>query len=304
MSVPAGANRRALSTRLSSAWRIRSGSRPARSVRSVPRPGTSLGQSRARPSVRSALSLSSRATSVGSSRKGKLPLVAPREQQQVVGKPGQARRLLRRARDGGQELLPAPAWPQSELELTPEDGKRCPQLVTGVGNEVPLPLQGPLQPLEEVVHGLRQGGDLVSGPRDRHRRGANRFGETATSRRSRSTGLSAAVGQDVGAQGRHEHEHRPANGELAYHPVDRVCRMTRARRRRRQPTRFGANGSARTRSCSPSRTWVTRIWPALARLSLALERMDRFQLPRWHARTRSGAVDELDRVLRRVGRAR
>ena len=52
-----------------------------------------------------------------------------------------------------------------DLELGPDAGQRAAQLVGGVGDEPPLPLGRPGQPVEHRVHRVRQPGDLVRGRR-------------------------------------------------------------------------------------------------------------------------------------------
>ena len=122
-------------------------------------------------------------------------LVAPGQQQQVVGEPGQPLGFRAGAADRGGQLGRAAAGPGRELEFPPQHRERVAQLVAGVGDEGALPGQRPLQPAEQVVHRAGQGGDLVPGGRHldgRTRRRPPRSDTAATCRRSRSTGDSAA----------------------------------------------------------------------------------------------------------------
>ena len=54
------------------------------------------------------------------------------------------------------------------LELGPHARERAAQLVRGVGHEALLALSGIVHPLEHVVHGASEAGDLVVAGRHRH----------------------------------------------------------------------------------------------------------------------------------------
>jgi hypothetical protein len=56
---------------------------------------------------------------------------------------------------------------EGELELGAQERKRRPQLVTGVGHEFALALEGVLQTREHCVQRLAEPLELVSRPRDR-----------------------------------------------------------------------------------------------------------------------------------------
>ena len=164
MTDPRGANRSALPTRLSTACRIRSGStsayvpggtstRPVTPAGGQPGTGESGAAAEQVPDVRP---LQPEAEPL---------LVAPGQQQQVVGEPGQPLGFRPGAADRGGQLGLAAAGPGRELQFPPQHRERVTQLVAGVGDEGALPGQRPLQPTEQVVHRAGQRGDLVPGGR-------------------------------------------------------------------------------------------------------------------------------------------
>ena len=84
------------------------------------------------------------------------------EDQQVLGELGEVVALLERCDQRLARARTEPACPQRGLELGLHHRDRRAQLVAGVGDEVPLALEGPPQPVEHVVERLAQAADLVA----------------------------------------------------------------------------------------------------------------------------------------------
>lgn len=77
------------------------------------------------------------------------------------------------------EFLPRAGPAHGQVELHLQRGEGCAQFVAGIGDECPFALDRPLHPVEHVVEGRRQVGELVvsGGHRELLRgfRGAERF---------------------------------------------------------------------------------------------------------------------------------
>ncbi len=92
------------------------------------------------------------------------PLLAAGQRQQRLDEPLLCRAEARAPRwqVGSQRLQRRVRVGERDLQQRPLRGQRRPQLVRGVGHEVPLRRERRLQPLEQVVEGRRQLGELVS----------------------------------------------------------------------------------------------------------------------------------------------
>ena len=95
-----------------------------------------------------------------------LIVVTAGEQQQVAGDPGEPFGFGGRAVHRGCQFLAVAPWAACELKFPAQHRERSAQLVTGVGDERPLPRQRPLETTEQLVHRPGQRGDLVPGRRD------------------------------------------------------------------------------------------------------------------------------------------
>ena len=92
--------------------------------------------------------------------------VQSREKQKVLGELRQAVAFISDGAQGGFQVVSL-AWAlEGELDLRPQVGEWCSQLVAGVGDEAPLSLQRRFQPAEHLVERLAQSCDLVPGGRD------------------------------------------------------------------------------------------------------------------------------------------
>ncbi len=90
-----------------------------------------------------------------------LALLPPREQQQVLGDPGEPVGLDRGGAERLLELGDRPLPPQRQVELRPQQRERRPQLVARVGDEAALVLDGGLDPRQHLVQRPAEPGDLV-----------------------------------------------------------------------------------------------------------------------------------------------
>ena len=95
------------------------------------------------------------------------PLIRSCDHEQVLGQLGEPIDLLGRRAERGSQLLGRALLADGELELSAEDRERPPELVAGVGDEDPLPLERGLDPVEHLVEGRSELVDLVIGPRQR-----------------------------------------------------------------------------------------------------------------------------------------
>ena len=95
-------------------------------------------------------------------------LIAPGQEQQLLGDAHQPGRFLTRPVDRGREFLPAAPRPPGQLKLTGQHGEGGTQFVAGVGDQRPLPGQGSPQPGQQLVHRDRERCDFVPGPGDLH----------------------------------------------------------------------------------------------------------------------------------------
>ena len=96
---------------------------------------------------------------VESDREGSL--VESCEQQQVLGELREAVALGPDRAQGGLQLVPLARTLEGELDLRPEVGERCSQLVARVGDEAALSLDRGLEPAEHLVERLAQACHLV-----------------------------------------------------------------------------------------------------------------------------------------------
>src|SRR5205823_14857386 len=83
--------------------------------------------------------------------KGKPALIEARKQEEVFGEPAQTLGLLGRRVQRPFELFRRARMAKRQLELGPQEGERCPQLVARVVEEAPLVLERGLEPREHVV---------------------------------------------------------------------------------------------------------------------------------------------------------
>ena len=75
------------------------------------------------------------------------------------------------AREGhGRSVMRATRLPGEVFDLDLHPGERRPQLVSGVGNELSLRLDGVVQTDDEAVHAARERSDLRGNPVERDRR--------------------------------------------------------------------------------------------------------------------------------------
>ena len=96
---------------------------------------------------------------VQSDREGSL--VESCEQQKVLGELREAVALVPDRAQGGLQLVPLARTLEGELDLRPEVGERCSQLVARVGDEAALSLDRGLEPAEHLVERLAQACHLV-----------------------------------------------------------------------------------------------------------------------------------------------
>ena len=94
-------------------------------------------------------------------------LVGAGDEQQVVGEPLEADRLVEHA-GVGREQVGLVRVGEVHLELGADAGERAAQLVGRIGDEPLLALSGIVDPLEHVVHGASEARDLVVAGRHRH----------------------------------------------------------------------------------------------------------------------------------------
>ena len=119
--------------------------------------------SAARRASRSRAVSSSSAASSGSGAHRQAPAVGAGDHEQVVGQAGQPLGLLAGAGHRAPQLGHGPGAAVGQLQLGPEDGQRRAELVAGVGDEVALALQRPVDALEHLVERLAQPAHLVPG---------------------------------------------------------------------------------------------------------------------------------------------
>ena len=157
--------------------------------------------------------------SVGLQPQAEPVLVAPGQQQQVVGEPGQPLGFGAGAAHRGGQVVPAAAGTRRQLQLAAQHRQRGAQLVAGVGDEGPLPGQRPLQPAEQVVHRAGQGGDLIAGGRhlDGRDGASSRLGYRGHLPPQPLHRGQGGPRQPVGAQARDGDEDDPADRELPHH---------------------------------------------------------------------------------------
>ena len=257
--------RSALSTRLPSAWRSRSGSPMTPSSA-----GASTRIARPRSAARSAnrsRAPSSRARTLERlGRTGRRPSAARARTRRSSASCARWSHSSTAATSASRTSGPSPPVRSDALELGLDHRDRRAELVAGVGDEAPLALEGPPQPVEHLVERLAEPADLVAaGAAAAAARLAGQR-DSAARRRIASTGRSPAVGQRVAEQptraGRAigpptaNDATRPASASLrspsdcAHHDDPRHAAVTRglrehAGRRRRSPAGGARPGRAR-----------------------------------------------------------
>jgi len=92
-----------------------------------------------------------------------LVVVHPGQQQQVLGQPDQPFGLPAGLADGPAQRRGVAVGAGGQFELGAQDGQRGAQLVAGVGDEPAFALQRVVQPVQQLVDGHAQRGDLVPG---------------------------------------------------------------------------------------------------------------------------------------------
>ena len=93
--------------------------------------------------------------------------VAARDQEQVLGELREALRLARRRGHRGPQFGDRARLARGQLELGAEQRERRPQLVARVGDELPLTLEGRLEPVEHLVQRRPEPLQLIAGRRHR-----------------------------------------------------------------------------------------------------------------------------------------
>ena len=126
-----------------------------------------------------------------------------------------------------------------------------------------------MQPAEQLVHRLRQRGDLVPGPRNPDPRGLITLRERGDLAPQPLDRGQRGAGQPVGTEPGRGHEHHARDHQLAGDVAERPVKCFERDTRDGHPAGMLGSGSAITRSRSFSSVLVTVSGRSLARLSSA-----------------------------------
>ena len=149
-----------------------------------------------------------------------LPLSGLSQQKQVLGEALQPVDLDLRGADRVGELGRGSRPPDRQLQLGPQQGERGSQLVARVGHERALPLEGPLDPGQQLVQRDPETRDLVGRGRDGQPQGGIARGELRRAAPHRLDRTQRGPGDGVRTEEREQHQQRDPDQQLGAHPAE------------------------------------------------------------------------------------